>query len=218
MSVALRAVLRRPPTEADKVLIVGAGILGLLVVQAVRAVSPHCFLTVVARYPHQAEAARRFGADQIVGREGQYAAVARLTGGKHYPFPMNRGMVLGGFDVIYDCVGTGDTLTDSLRWARAGGAVVLAGIDFSFAKVDLNPVYYQEVDLIGTKGHGADDWRGERKPTFEWVVQLLREGRFRNDGLITHRFPLRDYKRAIAAYSAKTAARPIKVVFDLAPG
>ncbi len=217
MAVALRAVLRRPPKDSDKVLIVGAGILGLLMVQAVRAVSPNCFLAAIARYPHQAEAARRFGANEIVDREDRYAAIARLTGGKHYAFPMNRGMLLGGFDVICDCVGTGDTLTDSLRWARARGTVVLVGVDFSFSRVDLNPVYYQEVDLIGINGHGADDWRGERKPTFEWVVQLLREGKFCSDGLITHRFPLRDIKQAIRTHSSKGVARPIKVVFDLAP-
>jgi threonine dehydrogenase-like Zn-dependent dehydrogenase len=218
MSVALRAVLRRPPAAGEKALIIGAGILGLLLAQAVRAVNPNCFLAVAARYPHQAEMARRCGADEILGRADQYAAVARMTGGKHYTFPMNRGMVLGGFDVIYDCVGMGGSVTDALRWARAGGTVVLVGIDFSFMKVDLNPVYYQEVNFIGSKGHGAEDWRGERKPTFEWVIELLREGKFRNDGLITHRFPLRDYKRAIAAYTAKAAEQPIKVIFDLSLG
>jgi threonine dehydrogenase-like Zn-dependent dehydrogenase len=217
MSVALRAVLRCPPKDTDKVLIVGAGILGLLMVQAVRAINPNCFLAVVARYPHQAEAARRFGANEIIGKGEQYATVARLTGGKHYPFTMNRGMVLGGFDVIYDCVGSGDSLTDSLRWARAGGTVVLVGIEFSFLKVDLNPVYYQEVNLIGSKGHGADDWHGQRRATFDRVIELLRAGQFRHDGLITHRFPLADLKRAVATFGAKATARPIKVLLEMPP-
>lgn len=218
MSVALHAVLRRPPGDSDKVLIIGAGIAGLVTVQAVRAVSPNSFLAVVAKYPHQADAARRFGANEIVGREDRYAAVARLTGGKHYTAPLNRGMIVGGFDVIYDCVGTGETLTDALRWARAGGAVMLVGIDFLPVRVDISPVWYQEVDLVGSKGHGADDWQGRRRHTYEWVIDLVRKGRFRDDGLITHRFPLRDYKQAIATSTAKAAARPIKVIFDLSRG
>jgi threonine dehydrogenase-like Zn-dependent dehydrogenase len=218
MSVALHAVLRRPPRDGDRVLVIGAGIIGLLVVQAVRAVSPGCNLAVVAKYPHQAEAARRFGANEIVGREDRYAAVARLTGGKHFTAPLNRGMILGGFDVIYDCVGTGETITDALRWARARGAVMLVGIDLAPVKVDLNPVWYQEVDLVGSGGHGADDWRGERKPSFEWVVQLMREGKLCAEGLITHRFPLRDYKQAIETSISKSAAKPIKVIFDLSNG
>jgi len=218
MSVALHAVLRRPPRDSDKVLIVGAGIIGLLTTQAVRAVSPHCFLAVAAKYPYQAEAAQHFGANEIIPHRDRYAAVARLTGGKHYTLPLNPGMILGGFDVTYDCIGTGETLTDALRWTCASGTVVLVGIDFSLVKVDLNPVWYQEVDLIGSKGHGADEWRGERKATFEWVVQFIREGKFRDHGLITHRFPLKYYKQAIATSIAKSAARPIKVVFDLTRG
>jgi threonine dehydrogenase-like Zn-dependent dehydrogenase len=218
MSVALHGVLRRPPKDTDKVLIIGAGIIGLLTVQAVRAVSPQCRLAVVAKYPHQAEAARRFGANEIIGREDRYAAVARLTGGKRYTAPLNRGMILGGFDVIYDCVGTGDTVTDALRWTRAGGAVVLIGIDFSVMKVDLNPVYHQEVDLVGSRGHDVDEWQGRRRHTYEWVVDLIRAGKFRDDGLITHRFPLKAYKRAIATSISKSAEKPIKVVFDMSRG
>ncbi len=218
MSVALHGVLRRPPKDTDKVLIIGAGIIGLLTVQAVRAVSPQCRLAVVAKYPHQAEAARRFGANEIIGREDRYAAVARLTGGKRYTAPLNRGMILGGFDVIYDCVGTGDTVTDALRWTRAGGAVVLVGIDFSVMKVDLNPVYHQEVDLVGSRGHDVDEWQGRRRHTYEWVVDLIRAGKFRDDGLITHRFPLKAYKRAIATSISKSAEKPIKVVFDMSRG
>jgi L-iditol 2-dehydrogenase len=218
MSVALHGVLRRPPKDTDKVLIIGAGIIGLLTVQAVRAVSPNCFLAVVAKYPHQAEAARRFGANEIIGREDRYAAVARLTGGKHYTAPLNRGMILGGFDVIYDCVGTGEAVTDALRWVRAGGAVVLVGIDWTVMKVDLNPVWHQEVDLVGSRGHGFDEWQGQRRHTYEWVIDLLRAGKFRAEGLITHRFPLKDYKRAVATSISKSSAKPIKVVFDLSLG
>jgi threonine dehydrogenase-like Zn-dependent dehydrogenase len=217
MSVALHGVLRRPPTDTDRVLIIGAGIIGLLAVQAVRAVSPNCHLSVVAKYPHQAEAARRFCANDIIGREDRYASVARITGGKHYTAPLNRGMILGGFDVIYDCVGTGETVTDALRWARAGGVVVLVGIDFSPVKVDLNPVWFQEVDLVGSRGHGTDTWQGQRRHTYDWVLDLIRAGKFRDDGLITHRFPLSAYKQAVATSTAKSAEKPIKVIFDNSP-
>lgn len=218
MAVGLHGVLRRPPKDADKVLVIGAGIIGLLTVQAVRAVSPGCRLAVVAKYPHQAEAARRLGADEIIERENRYAAVARLTGGKHYTAPLNRGMILGGFEVIYDCVGTGETVTDALRWARAGGAVVLVGIDLAPVKVDLNPVWYQEVDLVGSRGHGVDEWQGRRRHTFDWVIDLVRAGKLTHAGLITHRFPFREYKRAIATASDKANAKAIKVMFDLARG
>ena len=214
MAVALHAVLRYPPKSNDHVLVLGCGIIGLLTLQAARAVCPDCHVTVLARYPHQAEAARRLGADEVLTRSDGYPAVARVTGAKHYTAPMNKGMLLGGFDVIYDCVGSGSTIEDSLRWARAGGAIVLVGIDLVPVKADLNPIWYQEVDLIGSKGHGTDEWQGQRRHTYDWVIQLMREGKLRDDGLITHRFRFEEYKRAVATSLNKAGAQSIKVVFD----
>jgi len=116
--------------------------------------------------------------------------------------------------VIYDCVGSGATIEDSLRWARAGGAVVLVGIDLERVKLDLNAIWYQEVDLIGSKGHGMEEWQGERRHSFEWVIRWIREGKLKGDGVITHRFPFEDYRRAVATSLNKRDARPIKVIFE----
>src|SRR4029453_11364722 len=102
MSVGLHAVLRRPPAAGEHVLILGCGIIGLLTLQAARAVAPDCRITAIARYPHQAEAARRLGANEVVSRP-TYAEVAKLTGARYFSAPMNKGMLLGGFDVVYDC-------------------------------------------------------------------------------------------------------------------
>ncbi|HMK07661.1 MAG TPA: zinc-binding dehydrogenase [Anaerolineales bacterium] len=211
-AVALHAVLRHPPHRGEQVLVVGAGIIGLLTAQCVKLIAPGCRLTVLARYPHQAQAAQRFGADVILSHGDLYQQVADQTGGRLYRAMMNRGMILGGYDVIYDCVGHRDTIIDSLRWARARGAVVLVGIDFSLLKVDLNPVWYQEVDLIGSHTFGREEADGRRRHTFPLVMDHLRAGRLQTDGLITHRFPLAEYRRAIDAALHKESGA-IKVTF-----
>jgi threonine dehydrogenase-like Zn-dependent dehydrogenase len=214
MAVALHGVLRHPPHDGEQVLIVGAGIIGLLTVQCVKLISPGCRLTVLARYPHQAEAATRLGADAVLTGGDLYQQIADRTGGRLYRAMMNRGMILGGFDVIYDCVGRSDTVLDSLRWARGRGTVVLVGIDFSLLKVDLNPVWYQEVDLIGSHTFGAERVYSGVRHTFELVIDHLRAGRLTEAGLITHRFPLGEYRRAIdTALHKKSGA--IKVTFML---
>ncbi len=214
MAVGVHAVLRRPPQAGQQVLVIGCGIIGLLTLQAARAVCPDCHLTAVARYPHQAQAARQCGADEVISSAEGYQTMARLTGAKYYAAPMNKGMLLGGFEVIYDCVGTARTVEDSLRWARAGGAVVLVGIELAQLKVDLNPIWYQEVDLVGTYGHGTDTWQGQNRHTYAWVIDWLREGKLNADGLITHRFPLAAYKEAIATAQDKAGRQAIKVIFD----
>ena len=214
MAVGLHAVLRHPPKSGDHILVLGCGIIGLLTLRVAQAVRPDCHITALTRYPHQAEVARRFGADVVLTRSDGYASIARVTGAKHYTAPMNKGMLLGGFDVIYDCVGTGRTVEDSLRWARAGGVVVLVGIDLARSKVDLNQIWYQEVDLIGSKGHGTDEWQGRRRHTYDWVIQLIGEGKLKGDGMITHRFRFDEYQRAVATSLNKAQTRSIKVVFD----
>jgi len=213
-AVALHAVLRRPPQAEEQVLIIGAGIIGLLVLQAARIVSPQTQITVMARHPHQAQMAKRLGADQVVaGRNSAYARVAEITGAKHYRFPLNRGMLLGGFEVVYDCVGKAATVVDGLRWARAGGTYVLVGIAFESLKVDLSPVWYQEVDLLGSQTFGVEDWRGRRAHTFDLVIEMMQEGALRQAGLITHRFPLAQLRRAVAAAQDRRSGA-IKVTLD----
>lgn len=203
MSVALHAVLRRPPQAGEPALVLGAGIIGLLTLQALHVAAPDSPVTVLARYPQQIEAARRLGAAHVVSGGDLYAEMAAITGAKHYRAPLNKGMLLGGFDVVYDCVGSGDTLRDALRWTRARGAVVLVGTTFSRVHTDLSPVYYQEVDLIGANTFGMEDWRGRRAHTFDLVIEMLQEGVLTVEGLITHRFPFKDVRKAIAAANDK---------------
>lgn len=213
LSVGVRTALRRLPGPGEKVLVVGSGIIGLTVIQALRALSPDCHITAMARYPHQQEMARRLGADEIVSREDGYEATARLTDAKLYAGMFNTRMLLGGFDVVVDCVGSRQTLGDSLRWTRAGGTVVLAGVSFNPLNVDLTSVWYQEVDLIGIVAHGMEQWRGQRIPTYDLTIDLLRQGKLEAESLITHRFPLDKWRQAILTSTDKHSGA-IKVVFD----
>jgi threonine dehydrogenase-like Zn-dependent dehydrogenase len=214
LSVGVRAALRRLPEPGGQVLVLGAGIIGLTVVAAVRALAPETHISVIARYEHQAEMARRLGADVIIGRDDDpYQATADITGARLYTGMFGNRMLLGGFDVIYDCVGSAQTTTDSLRWTRAGGAVVMVGIKFAPLKVDLTPVWYQEVDLIGTYAHGTELWQGQRRHTYDIVIDLLRAGKLQAEPLITHRFSLEQWQEAIKTAQDKSTGA-IKVAFD----
>jgi threonine dehydrogenase-like Zn-dependent dehydrogenase len=150
----------------------------------------------------------------VKGGDG-YQATARITGAKLYEGMFGNRMLLGGFDVIYDCVGSARTLQDSLRWVRAGGAVVIVGVKLAPLKLDLNPLWYQEVDLTGVWGHGAESWQGETRHTYAVVIDLMRQGKITSDGLITHRFPLRQWRQAVSTALDKRSGA-IKVVFDYA--
>jgi threonine dehydrogenase-like Zn-dependent dehydrogenase len=211
MAVGLHAVLKRKPEAGDKVLVIGAGNIGLLTLQALRAIAEPGQITVLARYPQQVEAAGRFGADMVLQDGDLYAQLAEITNAKHYQAPMNRGLLLGGFDVVYDSVGNADTITDALRWSRAGGKVILVGSTLKPLGVDLTPVFYQEVDLIGSLTFGVETWKGRRAHTFDLAIELLEEGLLTDQGMITHRFPFKQHKQAVHVAADKSSGA-IKVV------
>ncbi len=213
LSVGVRSALAKLPQPDDQVLVIGCGIVGLNVVQAVRALSPDCRITAMARYPQQIDMARQLGAAEVISGDDPYEAVTRITGAKLYAGPFNNRMLLGGFDVVYDCVGSATSVQDSLRWARAGGTVVLVGVSLERLRVDLSPVWYQEVNLIGTVAHGMEEWNGRHQSTYDLTRDLLLSGKLTTAGLITHYFRLEKWREAIkTARDKRTGA--IKVVFD----
>ena len=216
-SVALRAVLRRLPRADEHILINGASTMGLLILQFVHALSPQTRISVLARYAFQVEQAMRLGATQILYPQDSYEGVQKATGAHLYKGMMGSKMLLGGYDVIYDTVGSKRTISNALRWTRAGGSVVLVGMSLHLMRIDLTPIWYQEVDLIGTYGNGMEIWplgTHERRSTFAIAADMITRGQLFPEKLITHRFALNNYKHALAAATREAQSRAIKVVFD----
>jgi threonine dehydrogenase-like Zn-dependent dehydrogenase len=211
-AVAVHAVLRRKPKAGDKVLVVGGGTIGLLTLAAVRALQPDASVYVSARYPFQAEQAERMGAHGVfLGRDATYQGIEKTCGARLISAPFDNRIVMGGFDLVYDSVGIDASVADSLRWVRARGTVVLIGANLKPGGFDYSPVWYREVDFTGSNCYGTEE-SGET--TFEIAARLLAEDRIRVDGMITHRFPLSDYRAAISTFLSKEKSKAIKVVLE----
>jgi len=215
-AVAIHAAWRRPPEAGERVLVMGCGTIGFLLIQALRTLQPACVITAVAEFPWQAEMALLRGAQQVfLARDDGYVQVARLTGAKLYEGRAGNRMLVGGMDVIYDVVGAAATLNSALRWTRARGTVVLVGVHLHRMTLDLTPVWYQEVNLLGVVGHDVVTWQGDQVSTFELAMRWMQEGKLDTRGLVTHRFPLEAYRQAFAVAVEKDKYRSIKVAFDL---
>jgi threonine dehydrogenase-like Zn-dependent dehydrogenase len=216
-AVALHALLRRPPQPGEQVLIVGAGTIGLLTLQLARALVPQATVSVLARHSFQVEQATRMGAAHIIYPNDSYTGVQSATGAQRYQGMLGNRMLMGGYDVIYDTVGSNKTLHHTLRWTRAQGAVVLVGIEPEFMHIDLSPLWFQQVSLLGSQSHGMDYWplgTQHRQTTFSIAQQLLKDGQIHPEQLITQRFALNNYREALSTAMNKSHSRAIKVVFD----
>ena len=212
MSIGVRAVLRRLPKKGDKVLVWGAGIIGQLTIVALRYLVPDVEVYAIVRYDFQGKIARKYGANVLISPS--WENITEITDGKLYRGSLGNKMILGGFDIIYDCVGSSHTVSTSLRWTKAGGAVVLIGINFSMQKIDLNPIWYQEVDLIGSLVSGREYYKEKEMHTFEICFEIMMSGVIDADDFISHKFRLSEYKQAIRTLQNKKKTKGMKVVFD----
>jgi threonine dehydrogenase-like Zn-dependent dehydrogenase len=209
---AVHAVMKLTPKPGQKVLVVGSGTIGLLTLAVAKALEPACQVFCIARYPFQAEQATRMGADGVLSAgEELYRQAASTTAARYIEGAFGNRILLGGFDIIYDAVGNDRSLRDSLRLARAGGTVVLVGVNFQPGRLDYSPVWYQEVSLIGVNAH-ATEATGES--SFEIAARLLGSRAVSVHGMVTHRFALDEYRRAIEAFCAKGKSRAIKIVIE----
>ncbi|MEP7134197.1 MAG: zinc-binding dehydrogenase [Chloroflexota bacterium] len=213
--IGTHTVLRHPPKAGNKVLVIGAGMIGLAVLMAVKAAQPDCEVTILSRYEFQSQMAERLGVKHIL-RNDEYQGIAKASGGKFFSAPMNKGIVVGGFDIIYDCVGNSNTLNNCLRWAKANGKVVMVGAHMQpMTKVDMTTIWYHQIELVGVVAHGHEHFNGEHKHTFEWVIEFMKQGLYKTDGFITHRFPYEEYKEAIVlTHGSKGNPKAIKVIMQ----
>ncbi|GAC1368809.1 MAG: hypothetical protein PVS3B1_15390 [Ktedonobacteraceae bacterium] len=216
-AVALHAVLHRLPRHGERILIIGAGSIGLLILQIVHALAPQTEVSVLARHPFQVERATRLGAAHIIYPRDAYIGVKRATQARLYQGPMGNQTLSGGYDVVYDTVGQRKTLQNALRWTRAQGTIVLVGHNLHMMHVDLTPLWYQEINLLGSTSHGVEYWPidgGEQRSTFSVATELIEQNRIAPEQLITHHFALNNYKSALVTVADKAESRAVKVVFD----
>jgi threonine dehydrogenase-like Zn-dependent dehydrogenase len=133
---------------------------------------------------------------------------------------------VGGFDVVYDSLGSATSLQHALRWAREGGTVVLVGRRLAPVDADLTPLWHREITLAGVQAHGTENWPGGLGPSgwgvdggrvssFALAAAMLRDRRVVPERLITHRFPLREARRAVATAQDEATHRAVKIVLDM---
>ncbi len=177
-----------------KVLVVGAGGVGLNVVQG--AVLASCEeIMVVDTRPKPLDLARDFGATHGLDASTKNVAgqVRELTDGR-------------GADFVFDTVGTPKTLTFALECARKGGTVVLTGLarTDTLASIPLFPFVMQEKRLIGSL-YGS----GQPLKDIPQLVALHQAGKLKLLELATRTYRLDDINEALSALASGEGARGI---------
>jgi L-iditol 2-dehydrogenase len=170
-AIALHTVRRGGHAPGDTVVVVGPGVMGLLV----------------------AECARALGAGRVivVGRGARLEKAAALG---HETVDVTRVETVRGADVALECSGDPDALATCVGMLRRGGRIAVIGIPLQDARVPLQRIVLDEIDVVGVRAAAGE---------MPQAIALAAAGRIRLAELITHRFPLEDFAAAYATFTER---------------
>ena len=181
LSVALWACQKAGLGAAARLLVSGAGPIGVLVVQVARALGATTAVVSEPAAPRRATA-ERFG------------ATASLNPAERDPAEH------GPFDVFIDCSGVPSAVGAGIRALRPGGAAVLVGMGADEITVPTSMLQTREITLTGTFRY-ANTWPA--------AIALASSGRVDLDGLVTGRFDLERVSDALAAGTDPNSIKPV---------
>jgi L-iditol 2-dehydrogenase len=176
--VAYHGAKRGHIVEGEKVLIIGAGPIGLFCLQSCKSLGAGpVFVADLDAW--RLDLATKLGADGVIDvtSERLDAGLSRLTGDAK------------AIDLFYDCVGErGLVLDQILQLARRGSKIVVIGVLQNDYSIPHLPDFVQhELSLSGTTMYVPQDYRD--------MIQLMGQKNITTDGMITHYFKLNEIRK-----------------------
>lgn len=214
VSVQLHAVLRHPPPAGEPAVVYGCGTLGLATVALLRVLHPDVTVWAVARHRHQAQRAQEYGAQEVLPShpDAMVERVAALCGVTPLRPWSRRPWLMRGAGIVYDTVGSPETVETSMRIASPRAEIVVSGVEAP-RRFEWTPLYFKEISVVGSNAFAVEDFEGQRMHAFGVYFELVRRG-LDLAPLVTHRFPLARYADAFAALDDHGRSLAIKAVFD----
>jgi 2-desacetyl-2-hydroxyethyl bacteriochlorophyllide A dehydrogenase len=184
---AVHAVGLAGPGDGETAVVIGAGIIGLGVVQVLKALCHLKMIVVIDLSDKRLAMARQLGADAVINAELEdpYQKVLELTGST--PVSFTDGPA-GGVDIVFDCAGVSreqagpPTLQQALMMAKENGKVVLVAVSEKPFQIEANLIMRK-----GLKVFGSWAWT---LPEFAQALDLMRTGKVDRKRLVSHEFPL----------------------------
>jgi threonine dehydrogenase-like Zn-dependent dehydrogenase len=213
-SVCLHAVLHNPPAGDAPALVYGLGTLGILTVSILRTLYPEVEVYAIGRYPHQTKLATELGASVVLAGPPAdlIQGVAKAVGAEPLQPPRGLPWLLDGVGIVYDIVGSAQSLETAIRLVQSGGRVVVAGVAIP-KRFEWTPIYFKEIRVVGSNAFGFEPYRGEKRHAIDIYLELASQG-LELGHLVTHRFPLSAWRDAFTTLGKKRSSGAVKVVFD----
>jgi D-arabinitol dehydrogenase (NADP+) len=170
LSCVLHGAERARVRLGDRVAILGAGPIGILLLQVVR-LQGAVEVTVVERNPARAELARTHGAYRC--------------------FSAPDALEEDGYDVVIDATGVIPVMARAIDFARHGGTVLLFGVPPAGQPMEIEPfkIFRKGLTVLSSFTSLRNSYQ---------AVDLLQSKRIDVSGLISHRLPLDQFERGVS--------------------
>lgn len=191
-AVCVHAVKQGQVKYGDKVVVIGAGTIGLLAAQSALAAGAS---EVVISDPIESRLnlAKQLGITHVVN-----PTKASLHDFVWEKFPE-------GADVIFDGVANATTINECIETARKGTKIVVLGVPAGMVHVNLAFVQDRELELVGTLMYTRED--------YSRTIELIDAGVIKVDELITDVMPLTRAQEALEKAISKNG-NSIKILLD----
>ena len=214
LAVVTHAVLRNPPSAGERVLVIGGGPIAFAGVLALAELGFDADITLYTLEPTHLDKALAMGAHRaLCSRDGPLIDVtAELTRAPRLKPMLGPEFLAGGFDRVFDCVGSAASLADAFAVTRPGGTIVMVGAAGVMPKVDLSFLWTREIRLVGTLAYGFEERDGTRRRTFDIALDILASADRPIEQLVTHRFAFERVRDALRANLFRAKSGAIKTV------
>ena len=195
-AVAVHAAKRFPDLKGANVVVLGCGPIGILVMQAAKALgAAKALVTDIS--DTRLELAKSLGADFAVN-----------TLKKDFGEAMLEAFGPDKADVIYECAGSDITMEQAIQNARKGSMIVLVAVFGKRASVDLAKLNDSELDLNTSMMYRHEDYVD--------AIRFVKEGSIQLKPLQSAHFAFQDYAKAYDYIDANRETT-MKVLIDVDP-
>lgn len=198
MAVCIHGLRQGGIASGQRVLVLGAGTIGLLTIAAAKALGA-AEVWITARHDHQVELARALGADRVLGE-----AEAR-------PEQLAPDAENAAIDLVVETVGgSANTLEAGIAAVRPGGTIAVLGL-FDQVSLPPFPLLLKETHLVWSNCYA----QGPPRADFADAIDLLAADAGRLSALTTHQRPLDEIETAFAVAGDKgTGAVKVTLLLD----
>ena len=201
MAVSLHGVNRTAPEPTDKVVIFGAGPIGLGATLGYKSRGVRS-VVVVDLIESRLDKALAIGADAVVNAAGEDVAqrLRELHGDGEALFP---GRV--GTDIFYDAAGAPSVIASVIANAKRGATLGITAVHKEPVAVDLMSVMSNEITILGSMGYPDEIFEVTKDIAANWRTY---------GQIVSHTIPFDDVADALQTASTPGGADKVVVTFD----